>query len=193
MRHPAHTAAPGRKELWLALRSLKSATAETIKVTARAQWRTANEYLGLLHMAGFVSVLNPDAPRRDQVITLIRDVGTEAPRLRRDGSESPTPATDRLWRAIKMLGWFTAVELAAAAEADPTHARDYLKHLARAGYLTVEGRAPKPWRYRLAPNRNTGPLPPQIQRTKTLYDPNLKQIVWADADAAADRFEKGLA
>lgn len=193
MRHPAHKAAPGRTELWRALRQLKSATAESIKVTARAHWRTANEYLDLLHKAGYVSVENASAPRREQVITLIRDVGMEAPRLRRDGSESPTPATDRLWRAIKMLGWFTAVDLAAAAEADLAHAKDYLKHLSRAGYLAVEGGPPKGARYRLNASRNTGPLPPQIQRTKTLYDPNLKQIVWADADSAAERFERGEA
>jgi hypothetical protein len=192
MRHPASKAAPGRTEIWQALRELESDQAELIRTKARAHWRTANEYLTLLEKAGYVSVKNPDAPRREQVITLIRDVGIEAPRLRKDASECPTPATDRLWRAIKMLNWFTAVDLAAAAEAELAHAKDYLKHLARAGYLAVEGGPPKGARYRLNASRNTGPLPPQIQRTKTLYDPNLKQIVWADADAAADRFERGV-
>ncbi len=192
-RLPAHQARPGRPEIWAALRALKSATGEEIRKTAAAQWATAEDYLLSLVAAGIVTVEErPPRRRRDNRFTLVQDTGAEAPRVRKDGSIVPPTKTEALWRTIKMLGNFTYAELAAAAGAEGLQARDYCQHLARAGYLLVtETKHPNPTIYKLAPGKNTGPLPPQIQRTKTVYDPNLRQIVWADADAAASRFDRG--
>lgn len=190
-RKPVHQAAPGRPEIWTALRKLRAATGETIRATAKAQWRTVEDYLLSLVAAGIVAVETVDGSRRNHVFRLVKDSGVEAPRVRRDGSLVPVPQTDALWRAMKMIGSFTALDLAAATGAAELQCRDYCQHLARAGYLQAQYEHPKPSRYRLIPAKNTGPLPPQIQRTKAVYDPNLRQIVWADADAAASRFDRG--
>lgn len=192
-RSPVHLAKPGRPEIWAALRRLRAATGEEIRAVARTKWRTTEDYLLSLCAAGWVAIDTPDLPRRDQVFRLVNDVGAEAPRVRRDGSAVPMLKTEALWRAIKMLGPHTAVELAEAAGVELLQAKDYALALSRAGYLLTieEGRSGHPARYRLAPHRNTGPLPPQIQRTKSVYDPNLRQIVWADADAAAIKFDRG--
>lgn len=193
-RLPAHQANPGRPEIWAALRKLKSATGETIRAAARAQWATVEDYLKSLVAAEVVQVTNTDQRRRDQVFTLVRDMGVEAPRVRKDGSLIPPTKTEALWRTIKMIGSFTPAELAAAANVTAPQAKDYAEHLARAGYLLiVEKKHPLPTRYRLNPTKNTGPLPPQVQRTKALYDPNLRQVVWVDADNAASRFDRGAA
>lgn len=193
-RLPAHQANPGRPEIWAALRQLKSATGETIRKTARAQWATAEDYLKSLALAAIVEISNNDLRYRDRTYTLVRDTGAEAPRVRKDGSIIPPTQTEALWRSIKMIGTFTASELAAAANVAELQAKDYCQHLSRAEYLlTVEKNHPNPTRYRLNPTKNTGPLPPQVQRTKALYDPNLRQVVWVDADNAASRFDRGAA
>lgn len=191
-RQPVHQAAPGRPEIWAALRKLRSASGETIRVTAKAQWRTVEDYLLSLVAAGIVTVEPSDLRRRDQIFTLVEDSGVETPRVRRDGSLVPVPHTEALWRGMKMIRTFTAVELAHATGVSEVQAKDYCQHLSRADYLLViENKHPKPTRYQLAPSRNTGPLPPQIQRTKAVYDPNLREVVWVDADGAASRFDRG--
>jgi hypothetical protein len=191
-RLPAHQARPGRPEIWAALRALNSATGEEIRKTAAAQWATAEDYLLSLVAAGIVIITSLGQRRRDHVFALVQDTGAEAPRVRKDGTLVPPTKTEALWRSIKMLGSFTYAELAAAAGSEGLQARDYCQHLARAGYLLVtETKHPNPTLYRLAPGKNTGPLPPQIQRTKAVFDPNLRQIVWADADAAASRYDRG--
>lgn len=192
-RQPAHQANPGRPEIWTALRQLRSATGETIRKTARAQWATVEDYLKSLVAAGIVEITSVGPRRRDHMFALVRDTGAEAPRVRKDGSIVPPTKTEALWRTIKMIGQFTYAELAAAADVDGLQARDYCQHLARAGYLLAENNHPHATRYRLAPGKNTGPQPPQIQRTKAVYDPNLRAVVWVDADNAASRFDRGAA
>ncbi len=174
------------------MRALKSASGEEIRKTAAAQWRTVEDYLKSLVAAGIVAVELSPTTHRYSIFTLVQDTGAEAPRVRKDGSIVPPTKTEALWRSIKMIGTFTHAELAASAAVTDPQAKDYCEHLARAGYLlVVEKKHPLPTRYRLAPTKNTGPLPPQVQRTKTLYDPNLRQVVWADADNAASRFDRG--
>lgn len=193
-RLPAHQANPGRPEIWAALRQLRHATGETIRKTAAAQWATVEDYLKSLVAAGIVEITSVGPRRRDHMFALVRDTGAEAPRVRKDGSLIPPTQTEALWRSIKMIGTFTAGELSAAANVAEAQAKDYCQHLSRAGYLlTVEKNHPNPTRYRLNPTRNTGPLPPQVQRTKAVYDPNLRSVVWVDADTAASRFDRGAA
>lgn len=39
-------------------------------------------------------------------------------------------------------------------------------------------------RYRFIAGRNSGPRPPQVQRLKQVYDPNLDRVVWRHEAAA---------
>lgn len=112
------------------------------------------------------------------------------PRLRRDGSECPPTRQSQMWNAIRSLGAFTYRELAHAASTDvievaPTAAHDYVKHLGRAGYLipVKKGKPGTPTTWRLKPSMNTGPLPPQIMRTKFVWDANRLEVMGAPEPA----------
>jgi hypothetical protein len=109
---------------------------------------------------------------------LIRDIGVDAPRLRRDGKPLPPTGQQNMWTVIKIEGWFSVPGLAAAASTAetpvlPSTAAVYVRHLLAAGYL--EQRCD---RYRLI--SNTGGYAPMIQRTKVVFDPNLNRVVWHD-------------
>ena len=58
-------------------------------------------------------------------------------------------------------------------------AKEYCTMLTQAGYLKVLRKASppkKPAVYKLV--RNTGPQPPQIQRVKQVFDPNLDEVTY---------------
>lgn len=85
---------------------------------------------------------------------------------------------------MRMLGEFGYRDLTVTASTAATpiadiDAKDYLKHLYRAGYLKVTAPAHgnRPARYRLI--RNTGPKPPKVQRIRQVFDPNLNEVVWS--------------
>lgn len=106
------------------------------------------------------------------------------PRVRRDGTVLPEPGQERLWRAMKMLGTFTAHDIAAgsaAEDASPvpvTTARRYIGHLMGVGVLAPVGRSTGPdAQWRLV--RNLGGAAPKILQTKAIYDPNAKKILGA--------------
>ncbi len=181
-------AAPGRVQrlLWTDIRRLKAFTVPELCALDRSRYSAAYEYLEALTAAGIVrkfDALGKFVPYRFE---LARDMGIEAPRLRRDG----TPivfgmAREQMWRSIRILREFSPRELAVTATT-PTatvseaNAARYLLHLRRAGYLAVtrpaeKGRLP---RYRLLRDRNTGPNPPIVQANGNLYDPNLGRVVW---------------
>lgn len=125
------------------------------------------------------------------VFTLVNNVGVEAPRLTKEGKPVIQGlAQEQMWRTMKRLPRFNHVELAIAASTEAVAvaeaaAKDYCLNLARAGYLDVlskgkGGQGPKgaPSVYRFNRARDTGPKAPQIQRMKTVFDGNLREIVW---------------
>lgn len=118
---------------------------------------------------------------------LARDAGAEAPRLREDGSPViQGQGRENMWLAMKIMHDFSPRELAVAAtmpdcQVRETTAAEYLLYLHRAGYLARQN-----GRYRLLPGAWTGPFAPMIQRTKRVWDPNLKEIRWSSAGEAGD-------
>lgn len=160
---------------------------------------TVKSYLERLVRGGFI-VSEAIAGRGDRVsrlggsahrYTLVHDIGVEAPRLNANGDLSTQGlGTENMWRAIKVLKSFDYRELANAATTDKISvaaatAKRYLIYLKLAGYLIEVQPATKvvPAKFRLKPNKNTGPKPPMIQRTHRVYDPNLKKIVWREDEA----------
>ena len=145
-----------------------------------------SDYLRSLIAGGFLVRRNPDAPPATTAIYFLqRDVGVEAPRVRRDGTLPPPPGREQLWRTLKIIGAFTGQELADAASTPQVPvakatADEYIKMLSRAGYLqtVVEPSPGVPGRYRLVPSHWTGPMAPMIRRTKELYDPNTGAVVY---------------
>lgn len=120
------------------------------------------------------------------------DEGAEAPRVDRNGKRvTQGLAQEAMWRTLRLKqGDTNARELAAhaatgTAPVSEETANIYLRTLAKAGYLIVtaesthvRGRGKTQARYRLRPDRNTGPRPPMICRTKVVFDPNENAVVW---------------
>jgi hypothetical protein len=107
----------------------------------------------------------------------------DTPRLRRDGSEYPETARDRMWRAMKMLDTWTWVDLAAATETEtlpPVPAetvKSYIRRLDAAGVVQAldKGGPNRPATYRLL--RNVGAAAPRILRSHAVFDPNSKTVL----------------
>lgn len=183
-----------RDALWRAIRRTggESFRVRDIARGARHEIETIREYLAGLARAGYLERTSPVKCGATATYRLVRDSGAEAPRVRRDG----TPVVmgrgrEQMWRTMRILGDFSARELAVSASTEDvavaeTEARTYCTHLHRAGYLVL-ARSAKPGhragtgeraRYRMLRSAYTGPKPPQVQRNKQVYDPNLRQVVW---------------
>ncbi len=146
--------------------------------------RTIADYLKRLVKSGHVEIVETErtgAAARHSY-RLVRS-SREAPRLRRDGSEYPETARDRMWRSIKMLATFTAEDLAASTASEMQTAvpvetvKAYVKRLIAVEVLQVviPSRGPKPATYRLL--RNIGAAAPRILRTHAVFDPNSNTVL----------------
>ncbi|MFP4900678.1 hypothetical protein ACLFKT_16225 [Paraburkholderia sp. BR14261] len=152
-------------------------------------------YLQALQHGGFiVPISEQKAPGDEKHYRLARDAGVEAPRLDRQGRPVvQSRGNENMWRTMRIMGEFSPTELAVRASTAETEvaeatAKAYVKYLANAGYLNlvdpghpfIKGKGAKQARYRLAAGKYTGPRPPMIQRTKSVYDPNLGKIMWQE-------------
>lgn len=206
-RKPITTYAGGkgpRQRVWEGIRRLASASDEAF--TDRDIWvasedaerdinmGTIRDYRQALTNAGILGVAEASGRFKPGSYRLLKDEGLEAPRVRKDGSRVTMGlAQEQMWRTLRLHTADTnARELAAHAstEAVPVAlaaAEDYLQVLYHAGYLlcTREGRGLGTKgngilaRYRLRRERNTGPRPPMVCRTRVVYDPNEDKVVWA--------------
>lgn len=171
-------------------------TCYQISRKAKVDDGTLYTYLQCLERGGFLEGAMPaGAPIGTQKSwRLIRDNGVEAPRLDRNGNlVTQGLGTEAMWRSMRIIGEFNGNELAAHAstsgvEVKPESAKSYIRFLKLAGYIVtvVEarskgiGKGAVQARYRLAPGKYTGPRPPMIQRTKSVYDPNIDKVVWQE-------------
>ncbi|GAB6037666.1 hypothetical protein JCM15519_38410 [Fundidesulfovibrio butyratiphilus] len=184
---------PSRQDVWDVMRERREFVAQDLVRLTGATLAMVADYIASLRKAGFVAIAgetespggNPGSFKR-ALYRLVRDNGREAPRVRKDGTSCPPTKRESMWRTMPGLGAFTARNLALAASTEDvpvleTDAQDYVSHLYRAGYLAlVKPASPKGGKavYRLV--KRTGGLPPQVLRTKAVYDPNRKEIVWMD-------------
>lgn len=181
-RHPD----AGRAALWSAIRQLKSFTVTQLRRETLCTISQTREYVRGLTAAGILErgtdILSK--PSESTLYTLACDPGAEAPRVRRDGT-TVTMGQGRLqlWRSMRVLGRFTIADLVVIASTEEciiatSEAKSYCLFLCRAGYLARLSDN----NYRFVSSRYSGPQPPQIQRIKQVYDPNLKQVVWSGKD-----------
>lgn len=146
---------------------------------------SVRDYVKRLVRAGYVE--QKDEKRDKAILYRLVKRRKQAPRLRRNGEEVPrSSARDNMWRTIKMLNVFTAKDLAVSASTKTqqislSYAKNYIVFLNHAGYLKTlksnKGRSSMA-QYKLLPGKNTGPKAPLIQRNKSVYDPNIEQVVW---------------
>ncbi|KWF85011.1 hypothetical protein WL94_20305 [Burkholderia cepacia] len=199
-RKPAHLELTGgkgpRQRIWEAIRSQRDDfTPYSVVRAADIDKATVHTYLQVLERGGFIEPIGERKAISDRKhYRLVRDVGVEAPRLDRQGQPvTQSRGNENMWRTMRIMGDFTPRELAMRASTSDVSitdstAQSYVKCLSHAGYLTIvdpghafiRGKGAKQARYRLIASKYTGPRPPMIQRTKSVYDPNLGKIVWQE-------------
>jgi predicted AAA+ superfamily ATPase len=194
-RQPVHTEAAGkltpRERVWAAIRALRDFTLSDLELRSKVNEDTVRSYLECLVAGGYVKCVEQGGTRKGSEYvpsryTLLRDCGIHAPRLQPNGQPvTQGTANLNMWRTMRMIGEFDYRDLAHAASTDetpiaPATAKNYVLYLARAGYLQpVQKAKPKvPGRFRLPPHKYTGPKPPQIQRIKRVWDPNLGKVMY---------------
>lgn len=177
-----------REAVWAAIRTMKDFTLADVCAKTRLHKVSVRDYIIGLAAAGYIAhTSNRRQPGTGgnpaKVYTLTHDIGVEAPRVRKDG----TPVTqgagrEQMWRTMRILGTFTAKELAVTASTETrgvalSEARAYIHYLHKAGYIFCAFRGK--WTvYRFNPRMYTGPKPPQVQRVKQVFDPNTGRVVW---------------
>jgi len=188
-----------RAAVWAAIRKRKQFTIEDLELDTRENNRTISTYVQSLKNGGILEMVGHDTRgmnsqgvtkrkhmNRPGIFRLVKNVGSEAPRLQRDGTVvTQGSGTRNMWRVMKVLPSFDYRELANEASVDDvvvklSAAKDYIHYLHKAGYLQLV-RASKPGtaaQYRMIRSRFTGPKPPQIQRVKHVFDPNVGKVVW---------------
>jgi len=150
--------------------------------------KTVQDYLRGLENAGYLESTHDIHRNKPVLYRLKKDTGVDAPRVRIDGTiVTMGDGRRQMWNTIQVLKNFTLQDMIfnastgkhAVAESE---AKTYCQYLAKAGYLKSLGHQ----LYKLVPGMWTGPHPPQIQRTKQVYDPNLKKVVWSRIEAGAE-------
>jgi len=139
-RYPIHQTRTGdaprdRDALWTEIRRRRRFTKRDLVLDSDMDQRSVQQFLSGLTRAG---ILVRDGNRYE----LVRDVGFETPRLRSDGSPVPPTKSEKIWRALKILGEFNADELVIACSDEHdrvsrAYVLDYVKNLNHAGYLHV--------------------------------------------------------
>jgi len=176
-----------RQAVWEVIRALgKNGTKFTLKdIGKKMQWAAQDNrlftYLRCLEKGGYLEVVKK--PYQENIYTLLIDKGIDAPRLKYDGTKvTQGIGREQMWRTMRILKTFSAKDLSVSASSDDhtvklAEAKDYCHHLRKAGYLKG---GPKEG-YVFLVSRYTGPRPPKIQRTKSVFDPNLGKVVWPEA------------
>ena len=173
-----------RQRMWEAIRADRTSfTRFRIACRSGQEEVAVCAYLRGLRRAGFIAPLREYAKMERPSYHLVRDNGSEAPRVNEKGEKTTGgKVTEGLWRTLRIMGEVTTVQAAALASAggfsvSPYTAERYFSALRRAGYVDRI----KPGCYRLRLSRNTGPRPLIVQKRlgRQVYDPNIDQVVWS--------------
>lgn len=178
-----------REAMWAEIRKMGTFTVRDLYERTTLTLENVRDYVTGLTKGGFLSsdkdteqeLIVGCSPRKAVTFTLVRNVGIDAPRVRKDGTTVVQgQGVANMWRTMRILGTFSARELAFSASTETCvvsvgTAQTYAIHLCHAGYLLkVKGA------YRFRPTMHTGPKPPMIQRVKRVWDPNLKKVMWSE-------------
>lgn len=173
----------GQDGVWAEVRRLNIFTAAEIVANTDIPKKTITDYLKRLEAGGYIR--KHDSFAQTSRFILERDAGIHAPRVRSDGSPvRQGDGSQNMWRSMRMLGQFTPRDIAVHSTTDTVTvteatAKFYCSMLLKARYLRVMRKA-VPGKHQATYKfvRNTGPLPPQIQRVKQVFDQNLGAVTW---------------
>lgn len=148
---------------------------------------TVKTYLQCLVAGKYVEIVSRKRYSKS-TYRLVKNTGIEAPRLTRKGEPVKQGLiSESIWRTLHILGVLDAAQIvahvaAAGHDVALSYVKRYLAALKKAGYLqvVVAGNPHRLEKIQLAPGMYTGPRAPQIQRVKTVYDPNLNKVMHAE-------------
>lgn len=173
----------GQDGVWAEIRRLNIFTKREIHERTEINNKTITDYVKRLLAGGYVEEHSSFETTGRYV--LVRDAGIHPPRIRPNGQPvTQGRGTENMWRSMRMIGQFTPHDIAVHSNTDTVAvteatAKAYCSMLLRAGYLRVVQKAiPRKRQATYKFIRNTGPLPPQIQRVKQVYDPNIRQVTY---------------
>lgn len=174
-----------RQRIWEVIRkSPTEFSLDSLLKPANVERETARTYLKCLKAGQFIEPFEGS----DSSFRLVKNTGIEAPRLTLKGEPAQHGlASESMWRTLRMLGETDARSLVSHASASGVdisirYAKAYITALKKAGYLRVirHGSPNRLERIILKPAMNTGPRPPQVQKVKTVYDPNLNKVMYCE-------------
>lgn len=155
----------------------------------RLEKSSVRDYMTGLINAGYLGTHTArSATKGGNILYMQNDCGNDAPRVRKDGTAvTQGRGRQQMWNAMRILKVFRPSDLAFNASTSDhqvaeSEAVTYCAALCKAGYLSDRPAAG----YMLIPTMWSGPHPPQIQRTKQIYDPNLRKVVWSKIEGGAE-------
>lgn len=196
-----------RQRVWEAVREYRNDfTLLLVAGKGRMKIDACRDFLKSLRLAGFIEETHRvhagfQRGNTAQVhYRLVKDCGVHAPSVDKRGNLIEVRAVNEaMWISLRINPQLNARTLSAAASTDvcpvsEETANSFLQSLNRAGYLDVV-RTSSPGIqavYRLKPSMNTGPLPPQIQRTKRVWDANLNREMFLERPELAEEEREGM-
>ena len=173
----------GQDGIWVEVRRLNVFSVTDIVKATDINRKTVSDYIRRLEAGKYVE--KHTSFEETNRYALLRDGGIHAPRLKKDGAPvTMGGGTMNMWRSMRMLGQFTPRDLAmhsttSSVSVNDDTAKSYCSMLLKAKYLRVLRKA-VPGKHQATYKfiRNTGPLPPQIQRVKQVFDPNIRQVTY---------------
>lgn len=197
-----------RQRVWVEIR--KNCTGFTIAQVAEGgsmKYESARSFINSLVKAGVVRITKEIPLHHDNCIVkqrvyeLINDLGYIVPEVSKTGEIVKTITGNKLmWNTLRITRHsFDADELARIASTEEVTiavntAAAYLHALHKAGYLTITRESSThggKTKYRLLAGKNTGPIPPQLQRAKQIFDPNINQVVFSEAPELEEEIKHG--
>ena len=197
-----------RQRVWTAIRKHRDEfTIQQVADIGRMKYDSARDFITGLNNAGIISlkesiaVGHENCHVKQKIYQLTKDVGYTAPKVNRKGDLIVTNQVNKaMWNTLRITkASVNADELAQMSSNDELSisaltANSYLILLHQAGYLTISKQG-NSWegktKYRLLPDMNTGPNPPQIQRAKQVFDPNTNQVMFSERPELEEEIKHG--
>ncbi len=198
-----------RQRVWTAIRKHREEfTIQQVADLGQMKYDSARDFVKGLQNAEIIAETRREAlPGRSKKIAiiffrLIEDYGYNAPSVDRKGNilNKKVSVNKAMWNTLRITKQpVNAIELAAISSTDEQQvsidtADSYLRFLHHAGYLRIAREAHHAVRkakYQLLPGMDTGPIPPQIQRAKQVFDPNTNQVMYSERPELEEEIKHG--
>lgn len=197
-----------RQRVWAAIRKNSNEfTIEQVAELGQMKYESARGFVASLVKAKVVQILREakvyghSKSIRRKYFMLVNDLGYTVPSISKDGKLIASVTGNKaMWNTLRITKQaVNAHELVQLASNDEISikletANEYLRALHHAGYLTLTqpaNNAGGKAKYKLLPGMDTGPIPPQIQRAKQVFDPNTNTVMYSERPELEEEIKHG--